>query len=189
MSNSALLIIDVQRSFEHRPFWQEEDFPAFKQAISRLIEGCESRNVPLVDIFHVSQGPFALESGFVTPMSFLHHEPQARFYKHVHNALTESGLDLWLHENKINHLIISGLRTEQCCETTTRVASDLGFNVTFVTEATMTFPMTHADGKTFSTDDIKRHTELVLAERFATITDVDGVLAELDANIPSLSVN
>lgn len=180
MTTSALLIIDVQRSFEQRPFWQEDDFPAFKQSISRLIDGCQSRGVPLVDIFHVSQGVFSRESGLVTPMSFLHHEPQARFYKHVHNALTESGLDLWLQEQNIKHLIISGLRTEQCCETTTRVASDLGFEVTFVTEATMTFPMTHASGKTFGSDEIKRHTELVLADRFANVTDVDGALEELD---------
>jgi nicotinamidase-related amidase len=98
----------------------------------------------------------------------------------VHNALLESGLDAWLREEGITHLIIAGMRTEQCCETTTRVASDIGYNVTFVTEATMTFPMTHASGEVFSTDSIKRHTELVLADRFATITDVDGALAELD---------
>ncbi len=180
MSDSALLIIDVQRSFEQKDFWQEEDLPAFKQAISRLIDGCQSRGVPLVDIFHVSQGPFALESGLVTPMSFLSHQPQVSIYKRVHNALTESGLDLWLRERQIKHLIISGMRTEQCCETTTRVASDLGFEVTFVTEATLTFPMTHPCGQTFSAQQIKQRSELVLVDRFATVTDVDGALAELD---------
>lgn len=183
MSDSALLIIDVQRSFEQKDFWQEDDFPAFKHAISRLIDGCQTRGVPLVDIFHAEEGPFALESGFVTPMSFLSHKPQVSIYKHVHNALTESGLDLWLHERNIKHLIISGMRTEQCCETTTRVAYDLGFEVTFVTEATLTFPMTHSSGQTFSTDEIKRRTELVLADRFATVTDVDGALAELDSRL------
>jgi len=181
MSHSALLIIDVQRSFEQKDFWQDDHFPDFKRAISRLIDGCQSRNVPLIDIFHVSQGVFALESGLVTPMSFLSHEPQVRIYKHVHNALTESGLDLWLRERNINHLIISGMRTEQCCETTTRVASDLGFDVTFVTEATLTFPMTHSSGQTLSAEEIKLRTELVLAERFATVTDVDGALAKLDS--------
>lgn len=181
MSDSALLIIDVQRSFEQKDFWQEDDLPAFKQAISRLINGCQMRGVPLVDVFHVSQGLFALESGLVTPMSFLSHQPQVSIYKHVHNALTESGLDLWLHQRKIKHLIISGMRTEQCCETTARVAYDLGFEVTFVTEATLTFPMTHASGRTFSAEEIKQRTELVLADRFATIADVDGALAELDS--------
>ncbi len=180
MSDSALLIIDVQRSFEQKDYWQQDDLPAFQQAILRLIDGCQTRGVPLVDIFHVDEGPFALESGLVTPMSFLNHQPEVSVHKHVHNALTESGLDLWLRERKIKHLIISGMRTEQCCETTTRVASDLGFEVTFVTEATLTFPMTHASGKIFSTEEIKQHTELVLANRFATITDVDGALAELD---------
>ncbi|WP_337064978.1 isochorismatase family protein [Rouxiella badensis] len=180
MSHSALLIVDVQRSFEQKDFWQQEDFPAFRQALTRLIDGCQSRNVPLVDIFHVSQGPFALESGFVTPMSFLSHEPEVRIYKHVHNALTESGLDVWLRDRQINHLVISGMRTEQCCETTARVASDLGFDVTFVTEATLTFPMTHSSGLTLSSDEIKLRTELVLTDRFAHVTNVDGALNELD---------
>ena len=71
-------------------------------------------------------------------------------HKHVHNALTESGLDARLRERDINHLIVSGIRTEQCCETTTRVASDLGYRVTFVTEATLTFPMRHPDGEIFT---------------------------------------
>lgn len=181
MTKSALLNIDVQRSFEQRPFWQEDDLPAFQLALTRLIDGCQTRGVPVIDIFHVNpEGVFSLESGLVTPMAFLSHTPQKTVHKHVHNALLESGLDTWLREQDISHLIIAGLRTEQCCETTTRVASDIGYKVTFVTEATMTFPMTHANGETFSTASIKRHTELVLVDRFATITDVDGALAQLD---------
>ncbi len=39
MSHSALLIIDVQQSFQHRPFWQEDDLPAFQQALTRLNRG------------------------------------------------------------------------------------------------------------------------------------------------------
>ena len=76
-----------------------------------------------------------------------------------------------------NRLIVSGIRTEQCCETTTRHASDLGYSVDYVTEATLTFPMTHASGTLFSPDDIRKRTELVLAGRFARITTVDGALA------------
>ncbi|TPG57060.1 cysteine hydrolase family protein [Ewingella americana] len=181
MTKSALLNIDVQRSFEHRPFWQEDDLPAFQHALGRLIDGCQTRGVPVIDVFHVNpEGPFSIGSGLVTPMTFLSHTPAKTVHKHVHNALLESGLDAWLRQQDITHLIIAGLRTEQCCETTTRVASDIGYKVTFVTEATMTFPMAHADGGVFSTAAIKRHTELVLADRFATITDVDGALAELD---------
>lgn len=180
MSHSALLIIDVQQSFQHRPFWQEDDLLAFQQALTRLIAGCQQQGVPLVDVFHVSpEGPFSLASGYVKRLPFLSHQADVTVQKRVHNALTESGLDAWLRERQVDHLIISGIRTEQCCETTTRVASDLGYKVTFVTEATLTFPMHHPDGSLFTPEQLKRHTETVLVDRFATIASVDEALAQL----------
>ena len=69
------------------------------------------------------------------------------------------------------------MRTEQCCETTTRAASDAGFEVDFVTEATLTFAMRHANGRTYTPGEIRERTELVLAGRFATICTVAEALA------------
>src|ERR1700728_3495344 len=76
--------------------------------------------------------------------------------------------------------VICGIRTEQCCETTARVASDFGFGVTFVTDATATSPIEHwdaqpgrgageilADPRTLQVDDILARTEYALAGRFA----------------------
>ncbi|ACS83895.1 isochorismatase family protein [Musicola paradisiaca] len=179
MAQSALLVIDVQNSFLHRPFWTESDVPAFQTALLRLIDGCQRQGVAIADVFHVSQGPFSLASGHVVRQSFLTHRSDIQVHKHVHNALTESGLLTWLQQQEIRHLIISGIRTEQCCETTARVASDLGYRVTFVTEATLTFPMTH-DGLTLSSGELKHRTETVLIDRFAAIRSVDACLAELE---------
>lgn len=39
MAASVLLVIDVQQSFFHRDFWQDDDYPRFKQPISQLIAG------------------------------------------------------------------------------------------------------------------------------------------------------
>lgn len=179
MSRTALINIDTQQSFEQRPFWQVDDLPDFTSAMLQLIEGCQQRDIPVVDIFHVDdQGPFSLESGFVKPMSFLRHQPEVTFYKHVHNAFTDTGLDFWLRSRDINQLIICGLRTEQCCETTTRVASDLGYAVTFVTEATLTFPMTHK-GVTLDVAALRHRTETVLAGRFAHVKTVTETLESL----------
>ncbi len=109
--------------------------------------------------------------------------PDVRFDKHTHNAFTDTGLDLWLRRRSIGKLIISGIRTEQCCETTARVGADIGYAVDFVTEATLTFPMTHAaTAVTFSARDIKTRTELVLADRFARIVDVNTCLAGLSGH-------
>lgn len=179
MTRTVLLNIDTQCSFLHRPFWREDDLPAFQQALSQLISGCEARDVPVVDIFHVDKDDvFTLASGFVRPLAFLTHTPAATFYKHVHNAFTDTGLDRWLRERDINQLIISGIRTEQCCETTARVASDLGYKVTFVTEATLTFPMTWK-GVTLDVEALRHRTETVLQGRFASVLTVAQTLESL----------
>lgn len=71
MSRIALINIDTQQSFHHRNYWQEDDIPAFQQAMLGLIEGRRARGIPVVDIFHVDEdGPFTLESGYVKPMAF-----------------------------------------------------------------------------------------------------------------------
>jgi nicotinamidase-related amidase len=180
---SALIIIDVQESFRQRPDWSEENTAAFKDAVLRLERNAREHGIPIVHIFHVGQaGAFSKESGFVAPLDWLPGSPDVAFEKHTHNAFTDTGLDLWLRRRNIQHLVISGIRTEQCCETTTRVGSDIGYAVDYVTDATLTFPMTHArSGRIFSPDEIKTHTELVLAGRFARIASVDDVLASWQA--------
>jgi nicotinamidase-related amidase len=175
---SALIIIDVQESFRHAPYWDDADLPAFKDAVLRLDRGARDAGVPVVHIFHVGlKHPFTLESGLVKPFDWLPGAPDVVFHKHTHNAFTDTGLDLWLRRRGIDHLVIAGIRTEQCCETTTRVASDIGYAVDYVTEATLTFPMTHAgSGRVYPTAEIKAHTELVLQGRFARIAGPDDVL-------------
>jgi len=183
MTNTALIIIDVQESFRHAPFWREDELPAFRDALLRLEAGCRERDVPVVHIFHVgAAGPFTEESGLVRPLDWLPAEPAVSFRKHTHNAFTDTGLDLWLRRRGITRLIIAGIRTEQCCETTARLAGDTGYAVDFVTEATLTFAMTHAgSGRVYSPQEIKDGVELVLAGRFARITDVAGALEAASA--------
>jgi nicotinamidase-related amidase len=78
-------------------------------------------------------------------------------------------LEQWLRRRGINELLITGIRTEQCCETTTRHASDLGFAVRYVSDATLTFPMQTRTGRAVSPAQIVEHTEMVLDGRFARI--------------------
>lgn len=176
---AALLVIDVQQSFMQMPFWSTDELPSFQRALLRLDAGCRAAGMPVVHVFHEGQsGAFRADSGWVKPMDWLPGAPAATFTKHTHNAFTDTGLDLWLRRQGVQRLIISGIRTEQCCETTTRVGSDLGYAVDFLSEATLTFPMTHAaSGRTFSAQEIVTRTELVLADRFARIVNVDTCLA------------
>lgn len=176
----ALLVIDVQQSFLHAPYWREDDVPAFRHNVLKLLGGAAARGWPIVRILHEdSDAHFTAASGLVRPMDWVPEAHDVVFHKRVHNAFTGTGLQAWLCERGIERVIVSGIRSEQCCETTTRVASDLGFAVDYVTEATLTFPMVHAgSGCRYDAQDIKQRTELVLDGRFARIRTVDDVLAD-----------
>ena len=184
MSNTALLVIDAQESFRHRPYYRDTDVAAFINRLQTLVDGAKAKGIPVVQIFHVEDsGAFSEASGFVMTLTPLSINPDVVFRKHRHSALVGSGLDVWLTTHCIRHLIISGIRTEQCCETTTRHASDLGYTVDYVGEGTLTFPMTDAAGKEWSAAEIRARTELVLADRFARITTVEQALTLRRENI------
>lgn len=176
----ALLVIDVQESFRHAPYWQTDELPAYLAAQNRLIAAAQSAGVPVVRVFHIDEDPhFSRASGHVVALAGSLADADHTVYKQVHSAMLDTGLPEWLRAHDIDHLIISGIRTEQCCETTTHHASDLGFRVDYVSEATLTFPMRHANGRIYSSAEIKEHTELVLAGRFARIASVASIEAEL----------
>lgn len=177
-NQTALLVVDAQASFPQRSYWNDADVPSFVQHLQSLVDGAVARGIHVVQVFHIEEtGPFSVESGFVRTLEPLSIRPEAVFYKRRHSALVGSGLDVWLISRGIRRLIVSGIRTEQCCETTTRHASDLGFEVDFVTDATLTFPMRDAAGRDWSAAEIKAATELVLDQRFARIASVDQALA------------
>ena len=182
---SCLIVIDAQESFRHRPYFTARDLPAYVDAQNTLIAGCAAAGVPIVRIFHVD-GPtvatnsFAVESGHVRPLSELTpFDAAITFHKRRHSALVGTGLDVWLTQHGIGRLIVSGIRTEQCCETTTRHASDLGWAIDFVTDATLTFDMTEVDGTPLAAKDIKARTAAVLNGRFATVSSVEEALARI----------
>lgn len=176
MTQTALLVIDVQDSFQHAPYWDGTGFGDYLARLNRLIGHARTEGWPVVHILHEGRAgsPFDPAGKFIKTMEGVDRQAgDPEFRKRVHNALTDSGLHQWLQAQGIEQLAVAGLRTEQCCETTARVASDLGYRVVFVTDATHTFAMRHeASGTAFDADDIKLKTELVLEGRFARIARV-----------------
>jgi nicotinamidase-related amidase len=180
--NTALLLIDIQESFRHRPYFRAEALDPFLARTNALIDSCASRGIPVVRIFHADSddpaNPFSVASGLVRPIEGLAQvDAAAEFVKNRHSALVGTGLSVWLRRHGIGRLIVTGIRTEQCCETTTRHASDEGFEVDFVPEATLTFDMQHVDGSPLRAPDIVARTAAVLKGRFATICSVEEALA------------
>ena len=176
-SETALIVIDAQESFRHRDYWDDTDVAAYIDRQQALVDGARKLGIAIAQVFHVEpDGVFSLASGHVRTLAPLVIDADAVFHKTRHSALVGSGLPVWLTERGIRRLIVSGIRTEQCCETTTRHASDSGYDVDFVGEATLTFAMTDRNGRRWSAQDIRARTELVLADRFARISTVEQAL-------------
>ncbi|WP_447917714.1 cysteine hydrolase family protein [Achromobacter aegrifaciens] len=183
----ALIVIDVQDSFRQRPFWDETEYPAFVEQIQSLIDSAVARDIPVLQVFHTSvtndpANPFSLASGHVKTLKELRIAPTAVFHKTVHSSLYAkdadgASLQDWLVKNSIEGIIVSGIRTEQCCETTSRHASDAGFKVVFPTDATLTFAMQSPSGQHYTPAEIRDRTELVLQGRFARIARAADALA------------
>ncbi|GAA2788810.1 cysteine hydrolase family protein [Saccharopolyspora taberi] len=190
--NKALLVIDVQESFRQRPNWRAISAPDIARRADRLVQHARSRGDLVVWVLHAEPGTgtvFDPERGFVRLLDGL--EPRAGepvLTKTSHNAFTTTNLQQTLTAAGVTEVVVCGIRTEQCCETTTRVASDLGYRVTFVIDATATQPIPHrdapadrpleevlADPRTLGTDEIIARTEYALAGRFATISTVAEV--------------
>jgi nicotinamidase-related amidase len=186
---SALVVIDVQESFRLRPLWAAVSAPDIVERVGRLVEATRGRGDLVVWVLHAEHGTgtvFDPEWGYVRLMEGLVPAPGEQVLtKTSINAFTTTGLQRLLTLHGVRDLTVCGIRTEQCCETTTRLASDLGYEVTFVSDATATFPIPHrdapadrtveemvADPTTLSTVDIVARTEYALAGRFATIRSV-----------------
>jgi nicotinamidase-related amidase len=175
----------VQQSFTKRPYWDANELPGFVANLQQLVDRSRAAGIPVLQVFHVDEegpeNPFSRESGLIQTLPPLKIEPTEVFTKAVHSAMFASNangksLDYWLRNNGIDRLIVTGIRTEQCCETTTRHASDLGYSVSYAIDATLTFPMVSGSGRRYSAADIRDRTELVLEGRFAKVQRTEAVV-------------
>jgi nicotinamidase-related amidase len=185
----ALIVIDVQESFQRHPGWATISNPGIVGQVNQLVDAARANGDLVIWVLHAEAGSdtvFDPATGYVRLMDGLTpRDGEPVITKTSHNAFTTTNLQQVLTSRGLGDVVICGIRTEQCCETTARVASDLGFGVTFVTDATATSPIEHwdapagrspaeilADPRTLQAADVVARTEYALAGRFATIRTV-----------------
>jgi nicotinamidase-related amidase len=193
----ALVVIDVQESFRQRPVWQAVSNPDIADDVNALVAAARAAGDLVVWVLHSEPGTgtvFDPASGHVRLLPELdHRDGEPVLVKTSVNAFTTTNLAQLLTERGVRELRVCGIRSEQCVETTTRIGFDLGYRMTYVVDATATFPIPHpdapadrtvaellADPRTTSAEDIVAHTALVLADRgFATVATVSEITGTL----------
>jgi nicotinamidase-related amidase len=184
MTTTALVVIDVQESFRARPEnWEGASAPDIAERIDRLVKHARAGGQDVVWVLHTEPGSgsvFDPASGHVRLIEGLvPADDEPVLYKTSHNAFTTTNLAQLLTSRGVSEVVVAGIRTEQCCETTARLASDLGYRVRFVLDATVTMPLARWDGAgTIAVDEVLARTASALQGRFAEVVTIEDVLAQ-----------
>jgi nicotinamidase-related amidase len=137
---TALILIDVQRGFDD-PYWGTRNNPDAEANIARLLA---SWTGPLVLVRHDSTTPDSPlrpgQDGNRFRPELDRAEADLVFGKNVNSAFHgEVDLHAWLKARHITDIVLAGVQTNMCVETTARVGGNLGYRVRVVLDATFTF--------------------------------------------------
>lgn len=182
MTKRALLVIDVQKGFSLLDVKGERNNPDCEDNVERLIAAFRSAGQPVVFVKHNSKSPTSVLRPGQEGNDFkdmITGEPDLLVTKSVNSAFYgEPDLHAWLIGNQIDAVAICGIQTNMCCETTARMAGNLGLDTWFVLDATHTFAKT-ADGVKISAEQLSQTTAVNLSGEFATILSTSEALAQI----------
>jgi nicotinamidase-related amidase len=178
---AALIVIDVQQGFDD-PYWGERDNPDAEANIGRLVQAWADASRPIVLVRHDSRtpgSPLAPGSPGNALKPVVADTPHELFVtKHVNSAFYgDPDLQAWLDDRSIRQLVVCGIQTNQCVETTARMGGNLGYDVTLPIDATHTFDMAGPGGLRLSAAELARATAVNLdGGGFARVVSTDDVL-------------
>ena len=180
----ALILIDIQEGFDD-PFWGTRNNPNAEANAARLLTHWRAQNAPVFHIQHLSTtpgSPLNPDGGLVALKSMVSpRNGEPVLTKDVNSAFIGTDLEKLLHQQNIEKLTICGLTTPHCVSTTTRMAANLGFNVTLVHDACAAFTGSadHSwrEGSAMTAEQIHVSALDQLNSEFAIVAATDQVLA------------
>lgn len=182
MKKIALLVVDVQKGLDD-PSWGKRNNPRAESNIALLLSQWRKQQLPIIHIRHCSvmpDSPLRPElpgNAFKKEAQPLPGEKQ--FSKSVNSAFIGTGLEQYLREQDISSLVVVGLTTDHCVSTSVRMAGNLGFDVTLVSDATATFDRQGYDGGRYSADDIHKINLVSLDGEFCAVRSTEEVLKQI----------
>lgn len=178
--SAALIVVDVQRGFAD-PGWGPRNNPEMESNTAKLIREWRSRGRPIVLVRHDSTEPNSpLRPGQVGNelQDVVAGDADLLVTKSVNSAFYgDPDLDAWLRGRAIDTVVICGIQTNMCCETTARMAGNLGYETYFALDATHTFDMVDRDGTPVSADELARITATNLDGEFATVVTTADLIS------------
>lgn len=184
-SKTALILIDVQKAFlEWEAGGLRRNNPAAVSNMARLLTAFRAHGMAIFHVRHAStEAGSALrpEAPGYQPIEDTREQgSEPVIVKHVNSSFIGTDLEERLRAGKMDTLVIAGITTNHCVETTTRMAGNLGFDARLVEDACYTFDRIGHGEQVETAQAIHAMTLSNLNGEFATIETTDTMLAALN---------
>ena len=175
MENIALLVVDVQNALVlAKPYAIEEVI----NNIKRLIEKCREKNVEIIYIQHADEigGELEINSdGWKFYEGISPTTTEKVICKSYNSAFKETSLKEYLDNKGINQLIITGMQTEYCFDTTCKIAFEYGYKVIIPEKTNTTFN----NGNILAKDLYEYYNFNIFNGRFGVVEGIESTIERL----------
>ncbi|MGE5336443.1 MAG: cysteine hydrolase family protein [Gemmatimonadota bacterium] len=180
--NAALLLVDIQNDYFPGGAMEVVGATAAGEQAARLLAAFRERARPVIHVQHIATRPGATFFLPDTKGAEIHAavrpgpgEPV--FQKHFPNSFRETPLLQHLRDAGITQLVIAGMMTHMCIDTTTRAAADLGFACSLAHDACATRALTFG-GTQVPAESVQVAYLAALNGLFAKVRSTGDLLAE-----------
>ena len=172
-THPALILIDIQNDYFPGGRMELAGSTEAGQAAGSLLAAFRAAKLPVAHIQHVANRPgatfFLPETEGVRPHSSvtpLDSEPV--FIKHYPNSFRETPLLEHLRTLNVSRLVVAGMMTHMCVDTTVRAAADLGLSCLLAHDACATRTLSF-QGRTVEAKDVQAAFLAALQGLFAEV--------------------
>lgn len=160
MNKQALIVIDIQNEYFEEGKLTLSNPVETSLTAQKVLQYFRQKELPIAHIQHLSANPEAIPM-FVegTNGAEIHKNVQPLegenvFKKYYPNSFKDTSLLDYLKENNVTEVVIVGMMTQMCVDSTTRAAFDLGFKCTVISDACDTLDL-EFDGKKVKAEDVQ----------------------------------
>lgn len=181
--NQALLIIDIQNDYFPGGAMELAGSPAAGVQAGKLLRAFRQKGRAVIHIQHLSTRPGATFFLPDTPGAQIHQSvaPNAGetvCQKNYPNSFRETPLFEHLRKNQITQLVIAGMMTQMCVDSSTRAAADLGFQCVLAHDACATKALSFG-GKTVPAESVQTAFLASLNGLFAKVQSAEEICSTL----------